>query len=303
MRIVEMVITSQCNVSCRYCFYREHNDWLVEDRFTSENISGLLGALAQGGVTDIVISGGEPLLRMDLIRTCLQKCNELEIAPWLSTNGLRVTSALATELANAGLCGAHLSLDLLGEDPYRGYTERQSEHILKAVGYFKDAGIEAVGLIGVIGRHNYEKLEPLLDFVEANELDLMLQPMYATKNNKEVELLAASEWLQLAPILQRWAGDGYYAPYLRLWLGYFESQLKPKQCHMGQQTFIIDSDGSIYPCFHRRDMKAGNILDDPIDVINHRLTEFHQQIKDAPCFGEHCISLFTSGFDSDDADL
>jgi radical SAM protein with 4Fe4S-binding SPASM domain len=67
---------------------------------------------------------------------------------------------------------------------------------------------------------------------------------------------------------------------------------------MGEQTFMIDSDGSVYPCFHRRDMKAGNILDDSIDAIDAKLGHFYQDLKDAPCFGEHCISLFTNGFDS-----
>jgi MoaA/NifB/PqqE/SkfB family radical SAM enzyme len=293
MRIVELVLTSRCNCSCHYCFYSQQKNRRVPDRFDPGNIEAVLEALPSIGVTDLVVSGGEPLLRLDLVRACLRAGHRAGVAIWLSSNGLLADAEIASQLAREGLRAVHLSLDKLGADPYRGYSEKQARRVLQAARCFQEAGVETVGLICVIGRHNRDDIGALLEFAVAQGLEIVFQPMFAVDGIQEIERLADHEWSELAPVLTRWAGDGYFASYLDLWLNYYARRARPAQCAMGMETIVIDSDGQAYVCFHRRDLVAGNVLTDDLDEIDAALQSKHAEIQDAHCFGEHCVSLFT----------
>lgn len=61
---------------------------------------------------------------------------------------------------------------------------------------------------------------------------------------------------------------------------------------MGTNDIIIDSDGDIFPCFHRQDLLVGNILKESLKDILLRMGGVAIQLKNAPCLGEHCLSLF-----------
>jgi hypothetical protein len=62
---------------------------------------------------------------------------------------------------------------------------------------------------------------------------------------------------------------------------------------MGTESIVVDASGEVLPCFHRRDLAAGNLLeDDPLRVIE-RARRAAAALRPAPCFGEHCISLFS----------
>lgn len=288
-----MVLTSRCNCACRYCFYSQQGSRRVPDRFTPENIEAVVAAMPDVGITDLVVSGGEPLLRMDLVRACLRAARRVGLAIWLSTNGLLIDADIAAELAGEGLRAAHLSLDQLGSDPYRGYSKRQAETVVEAARHLKNAGIETVGLMCVIGRHNRDTIGALLEFAIAQDLELVFQPMFVQDDLAGVERLSPHEWRELAPILRRWGADGYFAPYLELWLGYYEHGQQPSHCHMGENTIVIDSDGQVFVCFHRHDLAAGNVLEHDLGKIVKTVSALHTQVSDAHCFGEHCISLFT----------
>ena len=61
---------------------------------------------------------------------------------------------------------------------------------------------------------------------------------------------------------------------------------------MGTQGLVIDADGAVYPCFHRHDLLAGNLMHDPWETIVKRLRNMGEPLLGAPCFGEHCLSMF-----------
>lgn len=265
----------------------------MPDRFAPEKLEAIVATMPEVGITDLVITGGEPLLRMDLVRACLRAARPAGLSVWLSSNGLLVGTDIALELAGGGLRAAHLSLDLLGADPYRNYSEQQAQSVIEAAKHLVEVGIETVGLICVIGRHNRDGIGALLDFSIEQGLEIMFQPMFVKDDLEGVERLSAHEWRELAPILKRWARDGYFAPYLDLWLGYYERGDRPSHCHMGKSTIVVDSDGQAYVCFHRHDLSAGNVLEDDLGEIDKALFALHAQVSNAHCFGEHCISLFT----------
>ena len=94
-------LTDRCNLRCTYCMPAEGLDWLPgEDVLSGEEIVRLV-ALATGrlGVKEVRFTGGEPLLRGDLVDV-VAACAALPSAPEMSvtTNGL----ALARKAAAAG---------------------------------------------------------------------------------------------------------------------------------------------------------------------------------------------------------
>ena len=69
-------------------------------------------------------------------------------------------------------------------------------------------------------------------------------------------------------------------------------EVHPGSCPMGSSGFVVDADATVYPCFHRRDLPAGNLLRDPWPRIEGQLLRAADGLQAARCFGEHCISLF-----------
>ena len=64
---VRVSVTDKCNFRCRYCMPAEGLEWLPRDEILSyEEIQRLVGVLARMGVSEVRLTGGEPLARRDL---------------------------------------------------------------------------------------------------------------------------------------------------------------------------------------------------------------------------------------------
>src|SRR5687767_10771676 len=62
-------VTDRCNFRCQYCMPAEGMPWLERDEVLSfEEIERLVALLAQMGVADVRLTGGEPLVRRDFPR-------------------------------------------------------------------------------------------------------------------------------------------------------------------------------------------------------------------------------------------
>src|SRR5687768_12382432 len=119
MKMAFLVITSKCNKSCSYCWYAQQNERFVDDRLNSQKARQLLEGLTSYGFTDVIITGGEPLLQRDTVLDCLLQAKKLGMLSWLSTNAKTINYKLAGELVESGLEGVHISVDVVGEDLIR----------------------------------------------------------------------------------------------------------------------------------------------------------------------------------------
>src|SRR5437588_7207527 len=67
IRSVRISVTDKCNFRCTYCMPAEGLEWLRRDEILSfEEIARLTRILAQLGVDEVRLTGGEPLVRRDL---------------------------------------------------------------------------------------------------------------------------------------------------------------------------------------------------------------------------------------------
>lgn len=114
-RDLRVSLTDRCNLRCTYCMPAEGLDWLAKpELLTADEIVRLVRiAVTRLGVREIRFTGGEPLLRRDLVEV-VGRVAALQQRPRMSltTNGIGL-SRLAIPLRDAGLDRVNVSLDTL----------------------------------------------------------------------------------------------------------------------------------------------------------------------------------------------
>ena len=125
---VRISVTDRCNFRCQYCMPAEGLPWLDRDgvlRF--EEIERLVGLLAQMGVRDLRLTGGEPLVRRDfprLVEMLAPLVDDLAI----TTNGFLLERDAAALVAAGGTRGIrfNVSIDSLQRDRFFEMTRRDA---------------------------------------------------------------------------------------------------------------------------------------------------------------------------------
>jgi len=112
--------TEQCNLACEHCYAAAEFERAPGELSTAE-AKGLIDQLADFGVPVLLFSGGEPLLRRDLVEL-VDYATDAGLRAVLSTNGTLLTEERARQLQRAGLSYAGVSVDGRREtnDAFRG---------------------------------------------------------------------------------------------------------------------------------------------------------------------------------------
>ncbi|MDR3270902.1 MAG: putative heme d1 biosynthesis radical SAM protein NirJ2 [Peptococcaceae bacterium] len=108
--IVSWNTTNACNLYCDHC-YRDAGCQLDEELNTAEG-KALLEQIAQAGFKIMIFSGGEPLMRPDIV-ALVAHATSLGLRAVFGTNGTLLTLDLAQQLKTAGAMGMGISLDSL----------------------------------------------------------------------------------------------------------------------------------------------------------------------------------------------
>ena len=177
-------LTDRCSLRCSYCMPPEGLPWLPrEEMLTDDEMVRLVRIAVELGVTEVRLTGGEPLLR-PTVADLVARLAKIHPRPRLSltTNGL-LLARYAQTLAEAGLDRVNVSLDTLDRDRFRQITFRDRHaDVLAGLEAATRAGLtpvkvntvllrdvnndEAVPLVGWALAHGYE-----LRFIEQMPLD------------------------------------------------------------------------------------------------------------------------------------
>ncbi len=160
-------VTDRCNLRCRYCMPEDDYVWLPRQSIlTFEEITRLVGIFAGLGVTDVHLTGGEPLLRHDLPTLVRMIRAERRIGDLaLTTNGLLLAQQ-AQALRAAGLRRVTVSLDTLRPERMRAFA-KSARHgdVLAGIAAARAAGFERVKVNTVVIRgFNADELADLIEF-------------------------------------------------------------------------------------------------------------------------------------------
>src|SRR5690348_2173107 len=140
-------LTDKCNLRCTYCMPAEGLDWLPSpDVLTDDEVVRVVGvAVRHLGITDVRLTGGEPLVRRGLV-DLIGRITRLEPRPHLAmtTNGIGLTT-VAQALADAGLDRINVSLDTLRADRFLELTRRDRlDDVIAGIDAAQRAGLAPV---------------------------------------------------------------------------------------------------------------------------------------------------------------
>jgi len=167
-------VTDRCNERCLYCMPEGYKGWAQkEDHLTADEIICCVEASTRLGFRKIRVTGGEPLIRWDIIEI-LERIWELPGVQTLgvSTNATRL-AGLAPGLKRAGVRSLNISLDALDPDIYNRITGGRIEAVMEGIRAAQGEGFEMIKLNCVLLRGLNEcQYLPLVEFAALHEMPL-----------------------------------------------------------------------------------------------------------------------------------
>ena len=173
---LRLSVTDRCDFRCTYCMAEDMTFLPKKDLLSLEELDRVASAFIGLGVKKLRISGGEPLVRRDILTFFRAMRRHLDSGALdeltLTTNGSQL-ARFAGELAEAGVRRVNVSLDTLDPDRFRALTRRGDlDKVLAGIEAAKAAGlrvkINAVALRGV----NDDELFRLTEWCAADDMDL-----------------------------------------------------------------------------------------------------------------------------------
>lgn len=174
-RDLRISLTDKCSLRCTYCMPAEGLEWIGGEKIlTRAEIARVAAVAVSLGVTEFRLTGGEPLLRPDVVGIV----EDLVTIPGnpqvsLTTNGIRLP-ALAAPLADAGLSRINISLDTLIRERFVELTRRDRlVEVMAGIAAAQAAGLEPIKVNSVLMRGvNDDEAVPLLTWALGEGISL-----------------------------------------------------------------------------------------------------------------------------------
>jgi len=177
-------VTDRCNLRCIYCMPPEGVPWIPhEEVLTFEEIERIVRATAMAGMRKIRITGGEPLVRRDLVQLVARLAAIPGIQDISMTTNAVLMSQFAEPLAAAGLRRINVSLDTLRPERFARISRFDClDQVMAGIEAAERAGMEPIKINAVVLRGvNDDELDDLarltlrhpwhVRFIEAMPLD------------------------------------------------------------------------------------------------------------------------------------
>lgn len=185
--VVVWNMTRRCNLRCVHC-YAQALDRDFPDELTTAEGKALLDDLAAFGCPVVLFSGGEPLLRPDLVELAAYAVAK-GMRAVISTNGTLITPQVARQLKDIGLSYVGISLDGMEEvnDRFRG-VKGAFQKALEGIAACQEAGIK-VGLRFTMNRRNAAEIPAIFDLLESLDIPRVCfyHLVYAGRGSKLIE--------------------------------------------------------------------------------------------------------------------
>jgi radical SAM protein with 4Fe4S-binding SPASM domain len=167
--IVVWNITRACNLKCVHC-YNDSGTGRADDELSTKEAKGVLDDLVQFGVPSVLFSGGEPLMRPDLLELIGYAVGR-GLRTVISTNGTLITTDTAKQIKQQGVSYVGISLDGIGaiNDRFRGVAGA-FEKAVAGIKNCQNAGVR-IGLRLTLTQKNVQDLERLFEFFEAENIE------------------------------------------------------------------------------------------------------------------------------------
>lgn len=285
--------TRRCNLACEHC-------GASKERYATElstaQLRDVIDQLAALGVKSLVVTGGEPLLRRDLLEV-LDYAWQRGLKSGIATNGFLLDAPLARQFHEAGVHSVQVSLDGLAETHNAIRHNPQSfARAVAALAGAREAGIPLVSVATTVTSRNLAELEGLHAFLAVQGVRLWRLAVALPIGRAEGGglLLEGAQLVELLEFVRRRQSAA-----LRLYigenlpfLGDWETRVRdtPLFCPIGFGVCCIGVDGYVRGCPEQPDTpenREGSVLERPFADIwqqgfgRYRRREIREQ--DAAC--------------------
>ncbi len=136
-------VTDRCNLRCVYCMPKEQQQFLPKTMLlTTQQWEMICKAAIEMGIYKIRITGGEPLLREDIVALVERIANIKGIKRVVMTTNGVLLAQKANRLQKAGLQGVNISLDTLDRMQYKILTKRDAlADVQKSIAVCQEIGM------------------------------------------------------------------------------------------------------------------------------------------------------------------
>ena len=171
-------VTDRCDFRCTYCMSEDMTFLPRKDLLSLEELDRLCTAFIHKGVKKLRLTGGEPLVRkniMGLVRTLSRHLDTGALEEiTLTTNGSQLAK-YATELADCGVKRINVSLDTLDTNKFHDITRRgRLGQVMEGIDAAKKAGLAIkINMVALNGFNDHEII-PMMKWAHGESMDLTM---------------------------------------------------------------------------------------------------------------------------------
>ena len=198
---VRLSVTDRCDFRCVYCMTEDMTFLPRKQILSLEEIYQIALAFTELGVKKIRLTGGEPMVRSDVM-SLIGKLGSLpgleELL--LTTNGAQLDK-YALPLKEAGLSRINISIDSLDAERFRRISRvGKLEKVLSGIDAAREAGFDRIKLNSVIMRgYNEDEVIPLTDYALSRDIDIAFieeMPLGEASDHSREETTCSNEWVR-----------------------------------------------------------------------------------------------------------
>ena len=278
LKTVYFHVTSRCDLTCQGCYSYKEGRNSCEDP-SLECIKKALDEISSRGISQLVISGGEPFLRDDLpdiVAYAKEVCGIPSLA--ILSNGLHIDQSSLHRLSGHSPC-ISISFD--------GYSAESQAHIRGTQNYSKLVDsikqIKSAGIQGhIIATIHALNIEDVLQYVTLSKrlgvtINFSLISFTSSDPHTAGLIPSPSQLYSLGDALFHLGSDSMAGPH-----GQTRLNISAKRyCGAAKNTLSIDSDGTVYPChmLHEEKYAMGNVFIDSLaNALDSDVARLFQQL-------------------------
>lgn len=259
--VVILHLTDRCNLNCVHCYKKYVAKWVPKsEELSLKEYKKLIEELANYGIVRVVLTGGEPFLREDLVEiiSCIKK-NGLIYA--LTTNGTIIDEKVLEQISTVSskYDSIQISIDTLKKGNIRPVN---IETIRQNINMMRDYSIPIVANMTLTSLNYNEMLDVYMFCEEMGIKNLIYSPFFVTSQNKALFICDIEDFIKKHyevlvyakskgyPVKILQDGFGVATPFWQM----IKTQINPSIdiptfiCRAGINYCDISPNGSVFPC-------------------------------------------------------
>lgn len=300
---LRLSITDKCNLKCKYCVPEKiAKKETCKEVLSLEDIKFVIRSFVEEGLNKIRLTGGEPLVRKDVVKIIeyikgFPQIKDISI----TTNGLLLED-MARDLKKAGLNRLNISLDSLKKEKYNQITRGGDlEKLLRGIELAEKIGLGPIKLnVVLIKGFNDDEIDDFIQMTLNREIDVRfieLMPIGEVSHWSLENYMSNDEILKRNPLLQKVENNNLSSPAVYYKLPNSKGRIgliSPISCKFCSNCnrIRVTSKGFLKPCLHsneefdlkeafgdKEDMKKLIRIVNAKKSLSHHLDEGHYITK------------------------